>query len=162
MYQAEVIFEGSLIENALNYSSFFRNAEFIFIEWTEKPDWSQSGDFVEIDGDLLITVAPGVKRQVKLFTYLSTRDAIAIPAEYSQSGFLMELVLQSSFSVALKIYVVTPETPVNLPELAETVSAILNLLNGNVLPTLDLLSQEILELPGGSDLTQPSPLPYLP
>lgn len=150
-YVTEPVWDGQLAENALNYSVFFQYAEFIFVKWPSKPDWSVEGDAIEIDGDLLVTLEPGVKRRIDLFDYLETSSTIAIPYEYSRSGFLMELVMQSSFSVNLQIFIVKPANAngntIDWWDTAQTLFNVSEALNGNVLPIL----QNILRaLPSGN------------
>ena len=140
-YTSSLVWDGTLTENALNFSSFFQYAEFIFVKWASRPDWSAEGDAIEIDGDLLITLEPGVKRRISLFTYLESSSVVAIPEEYSRSGFLMELVLQASFAANIQVYIVRPEeAPVDYEQLTDTVSDILSALNGNVIPLLNSIT----------------------
>lgn len=100
---ATQIYSGPLAQNAQNYSDFFTGAKLLWLEF-EGGEWSQDGEFVEVDGDLLITVADGVKRRVDLFNYVSSREIVTVPEEIANSGLLCELVLQSSFSVNLRVH----------------------------------------------------------
>jgi hypothetical protein len=94
------IWNGPLTANSLNYSSYFSDADFIYLKPVQGDDWSISGEFIEIDCDLLVTVAPGVKRRIPLGAgFVSTREVLIIPKEIADSGLLLELVLQASFVV---------------------------------------------------------------
>ena len=141
-YQSVQIWEGTLAENALNYSAFFSSADFIYCTYPDRPDWSQSGDFVAIDGDLLITVAPGVKRRIDLFSFLSSREVVRIPEEFSRSNFLMEVVLQASFPVNVSLFAVSPVVPLDdrIEQIYEAINTIIPLLNDLVLPTGELFT----------------------
>jgi len=99
---ATQIYNATLTENSQNYSDFFTGAKLLWLE-LDGGEWSQNGEFVEVDGDLLITVADGVKRRVDLFDYVSSREIVTIPQEIAESGLLCELVLQASFSVSLRV-----------------------------------------------------------
>jgi hypothetical protein len=94
------IWNGPLTANSLNYSSYFSDADFIYLKPSQGDDWSISGEFIEIDCDLLVTVAPDVKRRIPLGAgFVSTREVLLIPKEVADSGLLMELALQASFVV---------------------------------------------------------------
>lgn len=140
----ELIFDGELTPNALNFSSFFSGASFIYLKSSDAPDWSQTGDFTEIDVDLLVTVEPNVKRRVPLeLNYASTRELIRIPSEFSDPKCLVELVFQASFAANLEVWAVSvpvPENDVDLVEEFERLRALVNLVlflvGGPSLPSL--------------------------
>lgn len=107
---ATQIYNATLTENSQNYSDFFTGAKLLWLEF-EGGEWSQDGEFVEVDGDLLITVADGVKRRVDLFDYVSSREIVTIPQEIAESGLLCELVLQASFAVSLCAFAWVDDRP---------------------------------------------------
>lgn len=109
-----VIWSGPLVANSLNYSDYFSEADYLYLQPSQGPDWSVSGDFVEIDCSLLVTVAPSVKRQIPV-TQISTRDLIYIPRELADSGLLFELILQASFSVDIVVKACIVEASVVVP-----------------------------------------------
>lgn len=151
MAQIEEIFSGSLTANAQNNSAFFSGAEFLFLKSSDHGDWSVTGDFTEIDFDLLVTVQPNVKRRIPLGVYASTREVIAIPEEFSRSGLLMEVVMQASFAANLQVFAVRTSEPVTLPELEEQIRVIKALID---IVLLFLGVPNLPSLPGAPDLPQ--------
>lgn len=125
-----LIFDGALTEDTVNLSDFFERADYLYATSESVGDWSQTGEFVEVDFDLLITLEDGVKRRVPVNErYLSTREVVRIPQEYSRSGCLLEVALQASFSVDLKLWAVIEsekfDYPVRFDDLEQLLESIL-------------------------------------
>ena len=125
-----LIFDGSLTENSINYSDFFERADFLYITSSSVGDWSQTGEFVEIDFDLLLTLEDGIKRRIPLpERYLSTREVARIPVEYTRTGCLLEVALQASYSVDVKVWAVIEaekfDYPARLDKIEQLLEAIL-------------------------------------
>lgn len=111
-----LIFDGSLAEDSVNFSDFFEQADYLYATSDSVGDWSVTGEFVEVDFDLLMTLEGGVKRRVPLpEAFLSTRELFRIPKEYVRSGCLFEVALQASFSVDLKLWAVREADKHDLP-----------------------------------------------
>lgn len=153
MARIEQVFNGTLAPNSQNFSTFFAEADFLFLKSSDHADWSVSGDFTEIDFDLLITVEPGVKRRIPLEAYASTREILRVPDEFSRSGLLLEVVMQASFSAQLSVYAVSAETETDIDDIVETVKVIKALID---IVLLFLGVPNLPQLPGAP------PLPALP
>lgn len=151
MADIEEIYSGNLTANSQNNSAFFSGAEFLFIKSSDHPDWSVSGDFTEIDFDLLVTVQPNIKRRIPLGVYASTREVIAIPEEYTRSGLLLEVVMQASFTANIQLFAVSTTQLVTLPEIDEQVKVIKALLD---IILLSLGVSNLPTLPGAPDLPE--------
>lgn len=149
MADIEEIYSGNLTANAQNNSAFFSGAEFLFIKSSDHPDWSVSGDFTEIDFDLLITVQPNIKRRIPLGVYASTREVIAIPKEFTRSELLMEVVMQASFTANIQLFAVRTFEPVTLPEIDEQIKVLKALID---IILLNLGVSTLPQLPGAPDL----------
>lgn len=149
MPKVEEIYSGTLTANVQNVSTFFSGADFIYLKSSDHGDWSVSGDFTEIDFDLLVTVEPGIKRRVPLESFASTREILRVPDEYSRSGWLMEVVLQASFSAQLSVFAVSAETESDIDEIVEQVKIIKALVD---IVLLFLGVPSLPSLPGAPDL----------
>lgn len=153
MAKIEEVYSGNLTANAQNVSTFFSGADFLFLKSSDHADWSISGDFTEIDFDLLITVQAGIKRRVPLESLANTREILRVPDEYSRSGLLLEVVMQASFSAQLSVFAVSAETEQDIDDVVEQVKIIKALVD---ILLLFLGVPSLPQLPGAP------PLPALP
>jgi hypothetical protein len=149
MAKIDEIYNDTLTANAQNVSAFFSGADFIYLKSSDHGDWSISGDFTEVDFDLLVTLEPGIKRRVPLESFASTRELLRVPDEYSRSGLLMEVVIQASFSAQLSVFAVSAKTESDIDEIVEQVKIIKALVD---IVMLFLGVPSLPALPGAPDL----------
>lgn len=99
------IWSGTLEAHKLNYSQSFSNTAYLYCIAPDRPDWSVTGDFIEVDCALLVTVAPGIQRQVSVPQgYISTREPLLIPEQLACSN--LQLVLDAGIPVLLEVWAV--------------------------------------------------------
>jgi hypothetical protein len=84
-----------------------------------------------------------------LESFASTRELLRVPDEYSRSGFLMEVVMQASFSAQLSVFAVSAETETDIDEIVEQVKIIKALVD---IVMLFLGVPSLPALPGAPDL----------
>lgn len=105
------ILAGRLPANTPSFSAPFIGGDYLFCVAPERPDWSVTGDFIEIDCALLAEVLPGIDRQVLMPPgFISTREPLFLPPQFVETP--LRLMLSVSFPVEIEIFVVSQSTDV--------------------------------------------------
>jgi hypothetical protein len=113
------IFDGPLVPWQNNFTDFFTGASYLYCMAPDRPDWSVTGDFVEVDCALLVEVAPTVLRQVPIGPgFVSTREPLILPE--GLIGSPMQLVMSAGASVVLQIFAVSHAIDIDLVQVFES------------------------------------------
>lgn len=100
------IFAGPLVPWQQNFTEKFSGAAYLYCIAPDRPDWSLTGDFIEVDCALLVEPTPGILRQVPIEAgFISTREPLLIPV--ALMGSTLQLVMSAGQSVVLEIFAVS-------------------------------------------------------
>jgi hypothetical protein len=112
------VFARPLVAWSQNFTDSFIGAAYLYCVAPDRPDWSSTGDFVEVDCALLVEVVPGVLRQVPIAPgFISTREPLLIPE--ALMGASLQLVMSAGFPLALEIWAVSHAIDIDLVQIFE-------------------------------------------